>query len=72
MDITEQHEARTSLETAFGEIKTLKDQLFKENIALREEIVQTSMFEEIVGESRACRLCWHASPRLRRPIPLCW
>jgi PAS domain S-box-containing protein len=53
MDITEQHEARTSLETAFGEIKTLKDQLFKENIALREEIVQTSMFEEIIGESRA-------------------
>ena len=53
MDVTEQHEARTSLETAFGEIKTLKDQLFKENIALREEIVQTSMFEEIIGESPA-------------------
>jgi transcriptional regulator with GAF, ATPase, and Fis domain len=53
MDVTEQHEARAALETAFAEIKTLQDQLYKENIALREEIVQTSMFEEIVGESPA-------------------
>jgi PAS domain S-box-containing protein len=53
MDVTEQHKARAALETAFAEIKTLQDQLYKENIALREEIVQTSMFEEIVGESPA-------------------
>jgi PAS domain S-box-containing protein len=53
MDVTEQHQARTALETAFAEIKTLQDQLYKENIALREEIVRTSMFEEIVGESPA-------------------
>ncbi|MBB5342318.1 sigma 54-interacting transcriptional regulator [Tunturibacter empetritectus] len=53
MDVTEQHNAREALETAFHEIQTLKDQLYKENIALREEIVQTSMFEEIVGESPA-------------------
>jgi transcriptional regulator with GAF, ATPase, and Fis domain len=53
MDVTEQHAARTALETAFAEIKTLQEQLYKENIALREEIVQTSMFEEIVGESAA-------------------
>jgi PAS domain S-box-containing protein len=53
MDVTEQHHARVALETAFAEIKTLQDQLYKENIALREEIVQTSMFEEIVGESHA-------------------
>ncbi|MBB5317066.1 sigma 54-interacting transcriptional regulator [Tunturibacter empetritectus] len=53
MDVTEQHNARAALETAFQEIQTLKDQLYKENIALREEIVQTSMFEEIVGESPA-------------------
>ena len=53
MDVTEQHEARAALETAFAEIKTLQDQLYKENIALREEIVRTSMFEEIVGESPA-------------------
>ena len=53
MDVTEQRAARTALETAFAEIKTLQEQLHKENIALREEIVQTSMFEEIVGESPA-------------------
>jgi PAS domain S-box-containing protein len=55
MDVTEQHMARAALETAFHEIQTLKDQLYKENIALREEIVRTSMFEEIVGESPALR-----------------
>jgi PAS domain S-box-containing protein len=53
MDVTEQHEARTALETAFEQIKALKDQLYHENIALREEIDRSSMFEEIVGESPA-------------------
>jgi PAS domain S-box-containing protein len=53
MDVTEQHEARAALETAFGQIETLKDQLYHENIALREEIDRSSMFEEIVGESPA-------------------
>jgi PAS domain S-box-containing protein len=53
MDVTEQHESRTALETAFAEIKTLKDQLYQENIALREEIDKVSMFEEIVGKSPA-------------------
>jgi formate hydrogenlyase transcriptional activator len=51
MDVTEQHEARAALETAFEEIKKLKDQLYKENIALREEIDSASMFEEVVGAS---------------------
>lgn len=37
------------------EIHKLKDQLYKENIALRDEISQTSMFEEIVGSSEALR-----------------
>jgi PAS domain S-box-containing protein len=53
MDVTQQHEARAALETAFEEIKALRDQLYKENIALREEIDRSSMFEEIVGESPA-------------------
>lgn len=53
MDVTEQREARLALETAFEQIKALKDQLFNENIALREEIDRSSMFEEIVGESPA-------------------
>jgi PAS domain S-box-containing protein len=55
MDVTEQHEARAALETAFEEIKVLKDQLYKENIALREEIDKVSMFEEIVGSSEPLR-----------------
>jgi transcriptional regulator with PAS, ATPase and Fis domain len=54
-DVTEQHEARAALETAFEQIKALKDQLYNENIALREEIDRSSMFEEIVGASTALR-----------------
>ena len=53
MDVTEQHKSRKALEDAFAEINTLKDQLFQENIALRQEIDETSMFEEIVGKSAA-------------------
>jgi transcriptional regulator with GAF, ATPase, and Fis domain len=41
------------LEQRNKEIKILQDQLYKENVALREEIDKTSMFEEIVGTSRA-------------------
>jgi PAS domain S-box-containing protein len=55
MDITEQHEARLALENAFEEIKTLRDQLYQENVALRQEIDETSMFEEIVGKSAVLR-----------------
>jgi transcriptional regulator with PAS, ATPase and Fis domain/HAMP domain-containing protein len=55
MDVTAQHEARAALETAFEQIKELKDQLYKENIALREEIDKVSMFEEIVGSSEPLR-----------------
>ncbi len=52
-DVTEQRNSRSALERAFEEIKTLKDQLYKENIALREDIEKVSMFEEIVGSSEA-------------------
>ncbi len=41
------------VKNAFEEIRTLKDQLYKENLALREEIDITRMFEEIVGTSPA-------------------
>jgi PAS domain S-box-containing protein len=51
VDVTEQHEARAALEKALQEIQALKDQLYNENIALREEIDKASMFEEIVGVS---------------------
>lgn len=43
----------TERKKALEEIKKLRDLLYKENIALREEIDKASMFEEIVGESPA-------------------
>jgi len=36
---------------AEAEIRALKDQLYKENLALRDEVERTSMFDEIVGTS---------------------
>ena len=42
-----------ALKSAFDEIQVLKDQLYKENLALREEIDVNRMFEEIVGSSPA-------------------
>jgi DNA-binding NtrC family response regulator/PAS domain-containing protein len=53
MDVTEQRRASAELEMAFEEIKKLKDQLHDENLALREQIDQAFMFEEIVGSSPA-------------------
>jgi PAS domain S-box-containing protein len=55
MDVTEQRQAQAALERAFDEIKRLKDRLQDENLALREEIDQASMFEEIVGASAALK-----------------
>jgi PAS domain S-box-containing protein len=55
VDVTDQVRSRIALETALEEIKQLKDQLYQENIALREEIDETSMFQEIVGKSDALR-----------------
>ena len=52
-EVTELVEARLKLETALEEIRRLKDRLQDENQALREEVVQASMFEEIVGSSPA-------------------
>jgi PAS domain S-box-containing protein len=52
MDVTEQWNARADLEQAFKEIEFLKDRLQRENIALRDEVDRTSMFEEIVGTSK--------------------
>ena len=55
MDVTEQWQARTELEKAFEENKRLKDRLHDENVALREQIDQAFMFEEIVGSSPALK-----------------
>jgi DNA-binding NtrC family response regulator len=43
----------TTMKNAMEEIQGLRDQLYKENLALREEIDITRMFEEIVGSSPA-------------------
>src|SRR5262249_25080891 len=37
---------------AEAEIRALKDQLYRENLVLRDEVDQASMFEEIVGTSK--------------------
>ena len=43
----------TAMKNAFEEINILRNQLYKENLALREEIDVARMFEEIVGSSPA-------------------
>jgi len=52
-NVTKEREARVALETAFQQIEVLKDQLYKENLALRDEVDRVSMFEEVVGTSQA-------------------
>ena len=55
IDIEEGKRAELDLQKAFDQIGSLKDQLYKENLALKEEIDRSSMFEEIVGASPALR-----------------
>jgi formate hydrogenlyase transcriptional activator len=61
-NVAKEHEARLALETAFQQIQVLfqqiqvlKGQLYKENLALRDEVDRASMFEEVVGTSPALR-----------------
>jgi PAS domain-containing protein len=54
-DITERKHAEEALRKAFEEIKGLRDQLHRENLALKAEVDQASMFEEILGTSAALR-----------------
>jgi len=53
IDIEDRKRAEIGLHSALDEVKRLKDQLHKENIVLREEIVQASMFDEVIGSSPA-------------------
>ena len=55
MAVTGAEESRQALESAYVEIQSLMDRLQSENIVLREEIDQTSMFEQIVGVSPPLR-----------------
>jgi PAS domain S-box-containing protein len=52
LDLSEQKHAEKALQQAFDQIKELKDQLYRENLALRDEVDRASMFEEIVGTSK--------------------
>src|SRR5712664_1028516 len=52
-NVNKEREARVALETAFQQIEALRDRLYKENLALRDEVDRVSMFEEIVGASPA-------------------
>jgi formate hydrogenlyase transcriptional activator len=55
MDVTAAKESRQALESAYAEIQALKPRRQSENIVLREELDQISMFEEIVGSSPPLR-----------------
>ena len=55
VDIEDRKRSEEKLVKAFDEIKALKEQLYRENVALKEEIDRTSMFEEIVGASDAIK-----------------
>jgi transcriptional regulator with GAF, ATPase, and Fis domain len=52
-DGAEHLEKKAALESAVEELELLREQLDKENLALRDEVVRVSMFEEIVGTSPA-------------------
>ena len=49
LDLSEQKRAE-------AEIRALKDQLYRENLALRDEVERTSMFDEIVGASKPLKV----------------
>src|SRR5258708_9661496 len=46
-------EGRGTLQFAVEELELLREQLYRENLALRDEVDRVSMFEEIVGTSPA-------------------
>jgi transcriptional regulator with GAF, ATPase, and Fis domain len=52
-DGAEHLEKRAALESAVEELELLRERLYRENLALRDEVDRVSMFEEIVGTSPA-------------------
>jgi PAS domain S-box-containing protein len=54
-DIEDRKRAENELHKTLHENKKLKEQLYNENLALKEEIDRSQMFEEIVGSSPALR-----------------
>jgi transcriptional regulator with GAF, ATPase, and Fis domain len=54
-DGAEHLETRSALESAVQELELLREQLYRENLVLRDEVDRVSMFEEIVGTSPVLR-----------------
>src|SRR5436853_7918289 len=63
-DVSEIVSIAVSNALAFEEIQALKEQLQAENRLLQDEIVQTSIFEEIVGSSQSLRNVLNAIDRV--------
>ncbi len=55
VDIEDRKRDEDALRRRTAELQRLKDQLYEENLALKDEINEASMFEEIVGSSDALR-----------------
>jgi PAS domain S-box-containing protein len=66
MDVTDRKRSEDELKAAFEEIKQLKDQLYRENLALRDEVDRASMFEEIVGTSKPLKAVLFQTAKVAR------
>jgi PAS domain S-box-containing protein len=55
MDVTAQNQAKNELQRAFDEIKALKDRLYEENLALKDQVDRAWLADDIVGDSPALR-----------------
>jgi PAS domain S-box-containing protein len=54
------------LKAALEEIKQLKEQLYRENLALRDEVHRASIFEEIVGTSKPLKAVLSQTAKVAR------
>ncbi len=52
---TEHPEARATLQSAVKELELIRERLYRENLAPRDEVDRVSVFEEIVGTSAALK-----------------
>jgi PAS domain S-box-containing protein len=68
MDVTDRKRSEDELKAAFEEIQQLKDQLYRENLALRDEVGRVSMFEEIVGTSKPLKAVLSQTAKVARTV----
>ena len=67
VDISKMKQAQSKIATQLEEIKLLKDQLETENIYLRKELMGTSSYGEIIGESDILK---HIQYRIEQVAPI--